>query len=608
MSDANAGPGKRAPAPGVVIGVAAFALLATNGSPQTRAAPFVPIAVSLDAGRESPWAADLDAIRRLGFNSLVVRVAWRTAEPRAGGYALDALDRRLADAARAQLRAIVRIDTDDAPGWLESRFPDGRVLSARGLPVTANGQRRFCLDHPGVNAAALSFINTVVTRTAAQPAVYAYDFAAEPELSAAGSTAAVCYCAHTSNRFRAFLRQMYGSLEALNAAWSRRLAAWEDVNPPASEAARPGTAGADWQTFSALRLEEQLRAKAGATATRGARLVFDQPRVPAVLSAGAWPADAADDWLMARVVDRASAVIDPRPSGQAPWTGVQVGFALDGIRSAARDRGWWAGAIRAHVQRRAERGAAAAASDLRLWGWTAIARGARGIDYEDLEGASDAGAAAAGELAGNLTRNAALFAPLQPRSSRVAIVYPPHVHAGGAVRESMLGFYRAMFERNVQADFIHWNEILAGYASEYAVLFVPDDAPRPPPVDAALGAFTASGGVIVRGLRQARSMGITGGRDLPGAVRPDIRIDGAHGLVEARVLESADAMVVIGLNHSDAPHKVTLEFAPDMPEAIWQNMESGAAVNFVAGPEGPLYTHTFAPRDVLVLMIRKALR
>ena len=37
-------------------------------------------------------------------------------------------------------------------------------------------------------------------------------------------------------------------------------------------------------------------------------------------------------------------------------------------------------------------------------------------------------------------------------------------------------------------------------------------------------------------------------------------------------------------------------------------METGASVNFVAGSSGPSYTHSFARRDVLVLMIRKALR
>jgi hypothetical protein len=51
-----------------------------------------------------------------------------------------------------------------------------------------------------------------------------------------------------------------------------------------------------------------------------------------------------------------------------------------------------------------------------------------------------------------------------------------------------------------------------------------------------------------------------------------------------------------------------MTFTPDTQEAIWQNMETGAAINFVAGPEGPTYTYAFGPRDALVLMIRKSVR
>jgi hypothetical protein len=51
-----------------------------------------------------------------------------------------------------------------------------------------------------------------------------------------------------------------------------------------------------------------------------------------------------------------------------------------------------------------------------------------------------------------------------------------------------------------------------------------------------------------------------------------------------------------------------MTFTPDTPEAIWQNMENGAAVQFVQGPEGPTYRHTFPPRDVMVLVRGKRLR
>jgi hypothetical protein len=66
--------------------------------------------------------------------------------------------------------------------------------------------------------------------------------------------------------------------------------------------------------------------------------------------------------------------------------------------------------------------------------------------------------------------------------------------------------------------------------------------------------------------------------------------------------------MLVALNYSDAPQKVSMTFSPDTQEAIWQNMEMATGVNFVAGPNGPTYAYWFAPKDVLVLMIRKYIR
>jgi hypothetical protein len=82
-------------------------------------------------------------------------------------------------------------------------------------------------------------------------------------------------------------------------------------------------------------------------------------------------------------------------------------------------------------------------------------------------------------------------------------------------------------------------------------------------------------------------------------------ITGGRDTVEAHWLESPDALLLIAVNHAAEPTDVTLTFAAAIPEAIWQNMLTGNAVNFVAGPTGPVYTRTFPPHDVLVLMIRK---
>ena len=86
-----------------------------------------------------------------------------------------------------------------------------------------------------------------------------------------------------------------------------------------------------------------------------------------------------------------------------------------------------------------------------------------------------------------------------------------------------------------------------------------------------------------------------------------VRIDPAAGIV-SHILESSDAIVIIALHEGARTTRVKLTFPSDIPEAIWQNMEAGNAVNFVMGPDGPFYVHTFSPQDVLVLAIRKRLR
>jgi beta-galactosidase len=297
------------------------------------------------------------------------------------------------------------------------------------------------------------------------------------------------------------------------------------------------------------------------------------------------------------------------------------------------------------------------------------------------------------------------------------------VAPGTVVRNSMLGIYRALFEQNIQVDFIHPDEVTAGRASDYAVIYLSYPVMLPQPVAAALKAYVNGGGTLIsearpawndeRGFANARIPGagldevfgareselspgdvvtFTTDRTLPGAlaplagrtfngmafaehlemtsaatrvlarfpgdgggaaavtlsrygggrailigtfpsaafeqdpekmratgeflqrlvafagVTPAVRIDGAPGLVESRFLESAGAIVLIALNHSDTTQRVTFSFAPSVPEAIWQNMETGSQVNFVQGPDGPTYTHTFAARDAMVLVRGKRLQ
>jgi hypothetical protein len=668
-------------------------VLSASLTTERAAEPFVPFAVSydVDASRDHVRITrDLETIRSLGFNSVRVVWSWRFAEVVRGIYTFAALDQLLTRARDADLKVIVEIDTLSAPAWIRREYPDARVVvsNADADPSIPSG---YCLDHPGVRGDVATFIMAVSARAGGHASVHAVDVGPNP-------AAGFCSCPHSQRRFA----------EWLTAGGAR--------------AAPSPVPLIDKATFAVLTRRDELKMKVDASALRGGRLLTAYTRSPSVLRP---PRAGEDEWVQSRLVDHFGGALTPTTADLHPRSAVQMAMALDGIRSATRDRGWWASALNALD---------ATAADLRLWNWAAISRGARAIVYDDSllgkDGIPTGAARTTGQVAGIVSRNPALFAPLRPRPSAVAILYNPlPVLSTGSASplpvSSMTGFYRAMLERNIQTDFISLDETVAGVASSYRAVFLGYPVVLTQPVADALKAYVAAGGTLISEARPAASnergqtaatipgagldevfgareiahhasntvtmnaernldgalasvagravLGLQfadhleptrpstrvlaryqGAKDAPGhpaivmsehgsgrailmgsltaaafdanppgarasgdllaalvalaGVTPDVRIEGANGLVETRYLESSDVIMLIGLNHTSAAQTVTFRFAPDTQEAIWQNMVSGTAVNFVATPEGPRYTHTIGPKDALVLMIRKHMR
>ena len=383
------------------------------------------------------------------------------------------------------------------------------------------------------------------------------------------------------------------------------------------------------------------------------------------------PEGAPDPWLMTSVVDHYGTSFTAPIGGPA-----RVLAALDTLRSGGRDKSWWLGSISVGSRRANVSGTTPTGGPLRLWAWAAISRGAAalsvdpwrvssGISVTDGRSLDRVGALA--EMAGVVGRNSSLFAPLRPHPSRIAILW-----SLTGTPDSAMNAYQALFETNIQVDFVHPDELVSGTAP-YVVLYVPNPAGATPATAAALSAFATGGGTLIierssnpsthtlddlfdRDARPWTNDAVPTTRAPGGAganaaesrvqvaahgsgrvflvpppamttraamarartliqrivtaagVAPEIKLDVTDAPVEARFLESSDAILLLALNYGGVPQKVTFSFAPDVPEAIWQNMETGAAVNFRQGPEGATYTRTLAAGDVMVLVRGKRLR
>jgi hypothetical protein len=344
--------------------------------------------------------------------------------------------------------------------------------------------------------------------------------------------------------------------------------------------ASSATRGIERPEFVQISLRDDLKWMVERTASSGTRVVGSHSGLPSVLQQppGGWPSQ--DDWLMSTAVDRYGISVSGPMLAPA-----RLAVALDGIGAASRDKGW---ALDAE--------ASVAPRDLRMLTWAALARGARAASFEDLPEDT--------AFIGVVTRNPGLFSELRPTRPSVAILYDPRAATAAPVARA----HEALFRRNIAVDFLHVDELVAATAGRYRAIVLASKLPLPAAAAVALKAFGAARGAIVNVAAEDLSDERLLERLSAAGVTPEARIDGGGGLVETRFLESSRVLMLIGLNHSSSAARVTMTFKPDVQEAIWQNMETGAGVNFIAGPSGPSYTYWFRPRDALVLMIRKDVR
>ncbi len=174
---------------------------------------------------------DLDLMQEAGFN--VIRVGesvWSTWEPREGEFDLDWLLPVLDGAHARGIGVILGMPTYAVPPWLQRRHPEIAAESATGRRVGWGGRQEMDQSHPAYRFYAERVVRRVTERYASHPAVIGYQVDNEPGL----------LLPHNEGVFQRFvdwLKDRYGTVEALNEAWglvywSHRLSDWADLWRP----------------------------------------------------------------------------------------------------------------------------------------------------------------------------------------------------------------------------------------------------------------------------------------------------------------------------------------------------------------------------------------
>jgi beta-galactosidase len=521
---------------------------------QERTADFLPMAVWYGGGKarapmlerdarakKEIWRKDVRQIRELGFNTMRAWIDWASGQPTEREYNFETLDVLLELAEEEGLRLFLQVYMDSAPHWIGEKYPDSMFVSSGGEVIQPESSPGYCRDHAAVRSLDNEFYKALARRSAKSKAFVGWDLWSEPHVINWANPTWItrpefCFCTHTKARFRAWLRKKYGTLEALNESWYRRFTAWEQVEPSRMSTILSYTDYIDWKSFIAEKLGEDLRDRYEAVkgAAPGSIITSHAAGVGLFASPHHWEGQS-DDWTMARQVDFYGTSFYPKHSAfvdrNVPWRAALMDFT----RSFGFDQGrggFYVGELQGGFGTIALNvSAAVTAADLRIWTWTALSRGAKGVNYyawypmnsgyesggfglNELDGTITERAREAGRIARMVDRNQKLFLQARPARAEVAVVYNPLAHfvggrqratayggpqgeVAGIERDSWLGIHHALFTKNVPVDYVHINHITADTLRPYRLVYFAYPLMMPEAAGMVFREYVEQGGALV---------------------------------------------------------------------------------------------------------------
>lgn len=500
-----------------------------------------PMLEAVDATSVERWGKDLNQIKALGFNTIKCWVDWATAEPKLGVFDFKNLNLLMKLAQERHLRVIVQIYTDSAPDWVGLLFPDAQFVDRSGAVIRSQAAPGYCIDDPALRAEIVKFLQALARDANQFPALYGWDVWSEPHVVNWADLSYLkdpefCYCRYSQQRFRAWLQAKYKTLAALNSAWYRRFASWDQVEPPRFSTILSYTDYLDWRAFIDDKLAGDLGTRVEAIRSADhAHPITSHAAVPGLFTSPADGYGEPDDWKMSQAADFFGTSLYPKHSeSRRPWPYWMLAVGLDFTRSAGHSfgKGFWIGELQAGQGVTGMRIATpVTAHDEEYWMWQVVSHGAREIaiyayypmssGYESggyglvhLDGTLTDRARAAGSVAQLIERNAQEINQARPAPAQVAIFYdrlsymvggsqPSLSKLGNAERDSLMGTYRAFLEDQIPVDFVSPADVDHGRLSQYKILFLPFPVMLSKNVAEGLKRYVAAGGTAVAEARLA---------------------------------------------------------------------------------------------------------
>ena len=273
---------------------------------------------------------DVELMKKSNCNVMSVGIfSWTMLEPEEGKFQFEWMDQVIDRLYHNGIYTILATPSGAMPAWMAQKYPEILRTEPNGIKRLYGRRHNHCFTSP-IYREKVKIINTELARRYAKhPGVVMWHVSNEYN--------GECHCPLCIEAFRSWLKEKYGTLEALNKAWwnnfwSHAYTDWSQVSPPTEIGEdKANSLNLEWRRFVSHQTLDFFKEEVKP-------LKEANPKIP--VTANLMQFDGLDYYAFAKEMDFVSWDNYPRwhQAGSDTEVAVLAGFYHDLFRSMKKDR------------------------------------------------------------------------------------------------------------------------------------------------------------------------------------------------------------------------------------------------------------------------------